>query len=197
VRHTIAIEQALGIALTVVLVCGAVAFAQAPQSPGAAAPAAAPKPVVPLKVQVTIARFDGEKKIGNLPFTIWVNANDKSQTTLNFGLRVPTPTTTSQPGDGRTTTTPVTSISYNPVGTNITCGATTLDDGRYRLQLTIDDSSLVPGKDPGATTLPTFQSFTTQTVLLLRDGQAAQFVAATDKISGEVTKIDVSISVLK
>lgn len=75
--------------------------------------------------------------------------------------------------------------------------SSTLDDGRYRLHIVIDDSSLVPGTGAGAPALPTFQSFTSVTSLLLRDGQTAQFVAATDKVSGEVTKIDVTINVLK
>ena len=192
---SIATRHMVGVALTVALACGTVAFGQAPQE-SAAKPPAAQKPIIPLKMQVTLSRLDGDKKVGSLPFTLWVNVNDDKQTTLNFGLRIPTPNS-AVVGDSKTQTPTPTSYTYNNAGTNITSSATSMDDGRFRVYLTISDSSLVPGKDALSAGMPTFQSFSTSNYLILRDGQTAQFVAATDKVSGEVTKVEVTINVLK
>jgi hypothetical protein len=42
-----------------------------------------------------------------------------------------------------------------------------------------------------------FRSFRASFVPLLRDGQTVQYTAATDPVSGEVVKIDVTVTVLK
>ena len=55
-------------------------------------PAEELKPVTPLKVQVVLSEFDGEKKISSLPYTFFVNADERSarpQTNVRMGLRVP------------------------------------------------------------------------------------------------------------
>ena len=147
------------------------------------------KPLIPLKVQVTLSRYDGEKKTSSLPFTLWVNANDEQPTNLTMGMQVAFPTTELGPGGA------VSSYQYRSVGTTLTAKASALDDGRFRLQLSINDSSISPSKDPKG--MVGFQSLQTQNYLLLKDGQTAQFIAATDKVSGEVTKVDVTVSVIK
>jgi hypothetical protein len=156
-----------------------------------AAQAKTEKPIIPLRVQVTLSRFEGEKRTSSLPFTLWVNANGDT-TSLNVGSRVPTPTTTINPGVGT-----VDSYTYNNVGTSLTSSAMSLDDGRFNVAVSISDSSLMPVKSASGVNLPTFQSFTSQNKLLLRDGQTAQFIAATDKVTGEVTRVEVTIAVIK
>jgi hypothetical protein len=175
------IKYALSAALATALVSATAVLAQssgssaAPQIPPAAK--AADKPAIPLRVQVTLSRFTGETKTSSLPFTLWVNANDQQKTTLNVGMQVPVGT------------------GYRGIGTNLQCGATGMDDGRFRVELSIEDSSVAPSKESGGSA--SFQSLTTHNFLLLRDGQNAQFVAATDKVTGEVTKVDVTVTVLK
>ena len=160
---TIVIKQLFVVVLTTAFVSGSAVLAQAPQTPppAAAKPPTVEKPLVPLKVQVTIARYEGEKKTSSLPFTLWVNANDGQPTTLNVGIQVPI-------GSGS-------SASYRSVGTNINCRATMMDDGRFKVTLDLEDSSVASSKDNGAT--PTFQSIQAHNMLLLRDGQNAQFIA--------------------
>jgi hypothetical protein len=175
---------ATGVMLTAGIVGGASLLAQ---TPGPAAPAAAAKTIVPLKVQVTLSQYDGEKKTSSLPFTLWVNANDQSSTSLNVGTQVPMPAS-GTPGV-------VQNYTYRGVGTNMTCSATTLEDGRFRVKLAIQDSAIAPSKEHDG--IPSFQSLTTENYLLLRDGQSAQFVAATDKVTGQVTKVEVTATVLK
>jgi hypothetical protein len=184
------ITRGWGGVLVLALVCGAAAWAQTPPpqvprpSPQPAPASAAEKAIIPLKVQVTLSRYDGEKKTSSLPFTLWVNANDREGTSLNVGSEVPI-------RDGNAN-----SFRYRSLGTSLSSSATVLDDGRFRVQLVINDSSVAPAAKDGAGS-PSFQSLSTQNYLMLRDGQTAQFVAATDKVTGEVTRVEVTVTVLK
>ena len=154
-----------------------------PQADQAAKPQASPdKQLIPIRVQVTISRFQDEKKTSSLPFMLWVNANGE-MTYLRNGQNVPIPKGT-----------PDSSVTYQPVGTNITCRAVA-EGVRFRVSLTIEDSSVVPAKTAGG--MVTVTSLSTSNSLLLRDGQSAEFVAATDKVTGEVTRIDVTVTALK
>jgi hypothetical protein len=44
---------------------------------------------------------------------------------------------------------------------------------------------------------PSFRSFHAAFDLLLRDGQSAQYATATDPVNGEVTKLDLTMNVVK
>jgi hypothetical protein len=155
----------------------------------------APKPMIPLKITIVISRVQGEKKTASLPFTLFVNTNDQ-RTSLRMGADVPLPMTASS-----TTNAPV-SYSYKSIGTNIDCGADTLEDGRYRLVLTVTDSQIFSDAAGGsnATTVrgvPSYQNFTSTSGLLLRDGQTVQYTTATDKLTGEVVRVEVTLNVVK
>ncbi len=68
------------------------------------------------------------------------------------------------------------------------------------MMLTIEDSQVFsdPAKLGVSTSgLPSFQSFTSSMNVILRDGQTAQYTTATDKITGEVVRVDVTVNVLK
>lgn len=167
-----------------------------------AAPAAKPATtaaVTPMKVQVLVSRFQGEKKLSSLPYTLSVNAG--SHASLRMGAKVPVmmimtanvPKDVPQGGP----------IQYQDVGTSIDCIVSTIqDDGRFRLEITIDDSS-VYGEGPSTTESkpapgnPSFRSFRANDSMALRDGQTAQFTTATDKVSGEIVKVDVTLTVVK
>jgi hypothetical protein len=143
------------------------------------------KPLTPLKIQVILSRYEGEKKISSVPYTLSLSANDRG-VSLRMGSQVPMPTGK----DG--------AFSYMNVGTNIDCNASTTDDGRFKIELTVDDSS-VDGRsgDPRLAGVLTLKNFRTNNIVVLRDGQSAQFTAATDKVSGEVVKVDVTLNVEK
>ena len=184
-----------------------------PSSPASTPPAPFPAPrpdqprlaLVPLKVQVVIARYQGEKKISSLPYSIVVNANDgwppgSRKAQLRTGSQIAVGTSLVA-ADGKPST-PFTSYQYHSVGTNIDCSAQSTDDGRYRLELSVDDTSVYPDSptaQSGAVSSdkPTFRNFRFDNSLLLRDGQTMQFTAATDKVTGEQTRIDVTLNVVK
>ena len=166
-----------------------------------AAPAA-PKPAptaIPLRVQVLVSRFQGEKKLSSLPYTLSVNAGSRG--TLRMGAKVPVMMmmTANMPKDlpqGGP-------VQYQDVGTSIDCSVSTVqDDGRFRVEITLEDSSVYgdgpnPSENKPPPGNPSFRSFRASDSMVLRDGQTSQFTTATDKVSGEIVKVDVTLTVVK
>ena len=111
------------------------------------------------------------------------------------------PVTTFAPSSGAGgSSSPQTSFQYRNVGTNIDCSADSLEDGRFRLFLAVEQSSVpsAPERKQGqASDLPMFRTFNAMVPLVLRDGQTTQYVAATDPVTGESVRLDVTLSVLK
>jgi hypothetical protein len=202
------IRSAAGIILISVS-CFWPAMAQepAPASAPGNQPASARKlpPPVPLKVTVVLSRFQGEKRVSSMPYVIGVMASGWGagpKTTLRMGVDVPV-TVTVFGGDGKTT--PASSYNYRPVGTNIDCGATfdEANPGIFQLTMTVSDSSI--GLDTSKKTsaqgvapdIPSFRNFNSSFTALLRDGQTTQYTSATDPVTGELMKIDVTLNVMK
>ena len=178
-------------------VCAAAAQQQQPQSsppPSAAAAPPAKDASVTLKVQVVVSRRQGEKLIGRQPYTITVSP-DNPAATLRMGLQVPV-TSTSENGK--------IAFNYRDVGMSIDCSARTLGDGKYRLTLSMDDASVVSddsaasARAPAPGGVPQFRSFRlSNQIAVLRDGQTAQLTSATEKGTGEIVTVDVTLNVVK
>jgi len=150
--------------------------------------------LVPLKVQLVVSRQLGDKKISSLPYTLWVTANDRRSTNVRMGVQVPV-VTTAMTKEGVSTP----SYSYRDVGTNIDCTAATQGDGVFSLEIKVNDSSLSFDAKESATLkgIPAFRNFASSFSILLKDGQTAQYASATDPVSGETLKVDVTLNVLK
>jgi hypothetical protein len=157
---------------------------------------------IPVKIQLVLSRFQGEKKLSSAPYMLWLTTNDmRTNTSVRMGVKIPVYT-----GSG-----PTASYSYHDVGTNIDCNVSpgsTPGDGMYKVNLTVTDSSVYfPNRDrpttgtgvpPSSDTAPpAFRSFTSTFGILLRDGQTGQYTSVTDPVSGEVLKIDATLNVLK
>ena len=152
--------------------------------------------LVPLKIDLVVSRNAGDKKISSLPYSLWVTANDtRERTSLRMGVQVPVATTRVAQKDDP----PPPAYTYRDVGTNIDCSAITTADGRYHVRIVLNDSALQSdGKETRAVPgLPLFRSFSSSFSLLLRDGQTATYTSATDPVSGETLKVDVTLNVLK
>lgn len=148
---------------------------------------------IPLRVQLVVSRFQGDKKISSVPYTLAVVANDNKTTNLRMGVEVPVAR------DGGP------SYSYRSVGTTIECNAQAFEGATYKLGVELSDSSIVTTAGQGdqaapvarVAGMPAFRSFTSAFQLLLKDGQTAQHTVATDPVSGEVMKVDVTLTVLR
>jgi hypothetical protein len=151
-------------------------------------PPASRKNPIPVKVQVVFARYAGEKKTSSLPYTLPIGAPGRPAR-LRMGIEVPVVLDGSKQ-------------QYRNVGTNLDCSAEPLDDGRYRLELTVEQSSIhVPEQEKKAAGSspenPLFRTFNVFFTVFLRDGQSASHVLAADPLSGETLKLDVTLTVLK
>jgi len=149
----------------------------------------------PLKVQIVLSRYEGDRKVASMPYTLLVNAGERdNRVTLRMGVALPLP------GAGKDGAT-----AFQDVGTNMDCAATIADGGRYRINLSVNHSSVYESDQshlqaavprPGATA-QLIRSFTSSFVLNLKDGETGQSIAATDPVTGEIMKIDVTVHVVK
>ena len=88
-------------------------------------PAASPAPrpsQVPVKIQLVLSRYQGEKKLSSVPYLMWVTANENRNTSLRMGVKIPV-------FSGGPTAGP---YNYQDVGTNIDCTVSTPPDGGYK-----------------------------------------------------------------
>jgi hypothetical protein len=143
--------------------------------------------MVPLKVQIVISKYEGDKKVSSLPYSLSVQANG-DRVSLRMGSQIPVPSFSQEANKA-----PVQSYSFLTVGTNIDCGAKTTDDGRFSVSVGIEDTSVAERR--ANESVPTLRNFSTQNTVVLRDGQTMQFTTAADKTTGEVVKVDVTLTV--
>ena len=172
-------------------------------------PAAAPRSKeaaarqVALKVQIVVSRLQGDKKVRSTPYTLAVIANDNDKTSIRMGADVPIPQTVLGRGAEGANSAPQVSYTYRTIGTNIDCSAVSREEGLFKLDIGIEDSSVFMAEKETASSTnampvaPTLRSFRSTFNLLLRDGQTAQHTAATDPVSGEVMRVDVTLTVIK
>jgi hypothetical protein len=160
--------------------------------------------LVPLSVDVTVTRYQGEKKISSMPYVLAVNANklgNAGPSLLRMGARVPVPTTAAPVGNPAGPTSPFSGpVNYEDIGTNIDCTAKVMDGG-FEVRISVKDTSVYANIQDNATptvgNMPVFRSYQSTNTLVLRDGQSREFTAATDRVSGEVIRIAVTLKVVK
>ena len=149
----------------------------------------------PLKVQVVLSRFEGERKVASIPYTLLVNAGERdNRVTLRMGVALPVLAA----DKGR-------DPSIYDVGTNMDCAATIVESGRFRISLAVnhtsvyesDEKHLQPAVPRPWNSAQLIRSFTSSFFRNLKDGETGQSIAATDPVTGEVMKIDVTIHVVK
>lgn len=156
-----------------------------PAAPNPPAATTAPKAaLIPIRVDILLQRQKGTEKLSSLPYTLRGTVGNRLS--LRLGSNVPI-------SQG-------TNVTYQAIGDNFDCRTTALADGRYQLDLTVDDSSLADSGD--ALTAPSFKapvirSYVVTTTLILRDGETVQANVATDKVSGETITAQVTLTVLK
>jgi hypothetical protein len=131
----------------------------------ASAQAPTPRPDQIIKVDVVLSRDQAEKRVSNMPFTLWVDIpgdaplnNAFGQASLRVGMDVPIGATSATTTQSRTTpagnaqnTTGVieatTKPEYRNLGTSIDVMTSAQVDGRYRVRVNLSDTSVF---DPDA-----------------------------------------------
>ena len=165
------------------------------------APPAKPAGMTPatLKVQLVLSRYQGEKRVSSLPYTLLVASDDRNRfsgrASLRIGTQVPISTMARQSGDANAPLVPT--VQYRDVGTSVECLVSAREDGLYKIDLTIEDSSIEATAGGATSTYPSFRSFRVNDSVLLRHGQSTQASTATDKVGGEVWRVDVTLTVIQ
>jgi hypothetical protein len=156
------------------------------------------KPAIPIKVQIVLTEYDGDKKIASMPYSFIAITDERMggyySTSLRTGVRIPIET------DGKDQKT-----SYFDIGTNIDCGVRTEEDGRFHLYMIFERSALHPGNSTGdeklevtrPNGLPLIRQFKTSENLMLKDGQTSESILSTDPLNGHVMRIAVTINAIK
>jgi hypothetical protein len=121
-----------------------------PAPPSAQPAASSGARQVPLRVQLVLSRFQGEKKISSVPYMLGVLTNSQ-KTSLRMGIQVPVIMTVFGAKDaGGFANIPQSSYSYRDVGTNIDCAAQDAGNGLFNLAITVADSSIYLDRAPAA-----------------------------------------------
>ena len=158
---------------------------------------AAPSSEQPLQVQIVIARYLNDKRVSSLPFSLSMSTARGSKANVRMGGNVPVPTTVFTPVADNSKPAPLTSYSFQNVGTNIDVVGVESAAGRIGLNVTISETTLKPA-DPGSQfNVPSTNNYQSSNTVFVKDGETAQFTAATDRISGEVVRIEVTAKVVK
>jgi hypothetical protein len=208
------------VTLAAVLALGALAIPGRAQEPPK--PEAPPKPAAAkeersefavlagptVRIGLVIARYQGEKKVASLPYTLVVGTGGP-RTRMRMGVDTPIPVTSLAPSEPGAPKLP-TSYQYKTVGTNVDCavwerrrlGEAGQPETVYRVSLSVENSSVFSGPDArasggGVEGVPLFRRFETAIELGLHDGQTLQTIASTDPVTGEVVKIDVTLNVVR
>ncbi len=193
-KHTL-----LAASVVAILVAGPFTLAaqtQAPAKSETAKPAAsAANDIIPLRLLITISRYQGDKKISNLPYSLSLSIGGP-RVVFNIGAQVPYATTPA-------TETPKTaSYSYRRVGIEIVVsGQAIVEPGQFKMDISVEDSTLSSSNQiqgaPAIPGVPIFRTFNSSGTVLLRDGQTTQLTAAADPITGETMRVDVTLTVVK
>jgi Flp pilus assembly secretin CpaC len=154
----------------------------------------------PVKVKLVLSIQQDGKKVSSLPY-VFPCGDQKS--TFKMGVEVPIAVAMAEKAE-------MMSIQYRNVGTNIECSASAFADGRIRLQLSVEYSSIasVEGKlglsasgetpsGPASAWLrnpPAFRTTYGNLQLDLRDGQSAQAFLGARPVDGEVVTLDVTLN---
>jgi hypothetical protein len=142
--------------------------------------------VTPLRVQVVFTEYDGDKKVSSLPYSFTVNADERRArpgSQIRSGARIPISTGKDQ-------------FTYLDIGTNLDCSAMLQEDGRYKLQMALERSSISPDSASGSTN-PVVRQFRADMNPILKEGQSVESIVSTDPLNGHVYRVSVTLNLVK
>lgn len=217
---TVAVVLLLGISSAAVVLGAAPAQARgtSTQAPPVPIPPPAPPPAPPtppsppspptpqvtpilVRVDFLLTRWQGEKKTASEPYFVLSTLPNGPGATLRLGIQVPVPQQVFGPAPNSGA---MTSFQYQSVGTNIVVNSLKiLEAGRYQISLTFEESYLQNSASAGAPATGgpanpvVIGSFRAVQEVLAREGQSMLISSVTDRVSGEVTKLEVTVTAVK
>ena len=179
-------KKKVGIFLALLAFATFAAAQESPKNTGGPKPDDRTPAVTPLRVQVVFTEYDGDKKVSSLPYSFTVNADERRArpgSQIRNGARIPISTGKDQ-------------FTYLDIGTNVDCSATLQEDGRYKLQMVLERSSISPESASGSTN-PIVRQFRADMNPVLKDGQSIESIVSTDPLNGHVYRVSVTLNVAK
>lgn len=172
-------RKGLPFAVTVALAIagGADVLAQSPAQEEAEA--------VPLRVEVTISRYQDDEATGSRPYVLTLAAERESVERGSLHVNADMQRSRDLPPD-----------FPRSIGTTIICTARILGAGRYLVGVMIEESWIERRSVAEAPVSAVFLSFTSDNTLVLRDGQSRRYAEAVDRVTGETVRVDVTLNVL-
>jgi Flp pilus assembly secretin CpaC len=144
-----------------------------------------------LRLDVVMTRSQGDTVVARLPYSLLLNT-DGNRARVYAGIQLPI--LARHKGEN--------TVMFKNAGTQVSCRAKALEDGRFELALSTELGSVYPtndaaeeATDPPAA--PVLRSVSTDTVIILRDGQSTVLSDVADPITGETVKKTVTLSVVK
>lgn len=168
----------LAVVVALTLARGADVFAQGPPPDEADA--------VPLRVEVTISRYQDDEPTGSRPYVLALVAEREGGARSSLAVDARLPESPDLPPG----------LHHQNVGTAIFCTARNLGAGRYLVGVGIEESSIDRRSIDTAPVSAVFLSFTSDNTLVLRDGQSRRYAAAVDRVTGATIRVDVTLNVL-
>jgi Flp pilus assembly secretin CpaC len=157
---------------------------------------------VVLKLEVSVSRYVGTNKVTSQPYMLSLVPNESGS--IKVGVEVPIPAIYTNPtgNTAAAAASPQPSYTWQQVGTQIDGNAVLQPDGRYKIRLTVTERSALTAAqatEQGArvSTVPAFRNVVFGSTIYLGDGQSTQFSNGTDRVTGEVFKVDVSLTIEK
>lgn len=164
------------------------------QKDASPAPSGQPESAGLLRVDVVVSRFSGDKRLASLPYTLYATIG--SGASLRLSQNVPIVTSV---GDQK-------NYNYQELPTKIDfVSSRERSDGRYEYQLNLSTNFFyaVPQSPDAklpvapATDRPVFGDYTISNRLISRDGQTLTFSIATDRVTGETIRAEVTVTAVK
>lgn len=158
------------------------------------------KSAPPVQLQVVINKFRDDKRVSTMPYTLSARQQG-DRGGLGAMLRVGAQVPVASPSSDKTPT-----VSYRDVGTRIDVQVDGLDDGRFEVTLTVQESAVYlpePGSPGGSiairnsTGAPVLRNYTSTNTLIVKEGQTSQFTAATDPLTGEIIRVELTLTAIK
>lgn len=159
----------------------------------------------PVKIQIVVTEYEGDKKAKSLPYVLYANAPNLPEikggmgnSRLRIGSRVPVYAGKNE-------------MQYLDLGTNIDASTAYPTEGQLLLKLNLE-RSWAEGDVPVPITRldgaggdsasghfpePLIRNFRSDLDLKLHEGQTVESLVATDPISGRVAKVEVSFVTVK
>jgi hypothetical protein len=213
IMSRIRMSRVLGI-FVVGLTCSVVTMAQEAPRPSQAPTSSSTAPSttigapngIPVKIDWLLTRWQGDKKTASEPYTM-LAITGGGNASVRLGVQVPVAqqafATPPDEGPRVSSTGPMpVSVSYQSVGTNIIVSRlATLDGGRYWLNLMFEESfvyGLPASSQPILKTgTPAIGTYRVAQDVIVADGRPTLVNTAVDRVSGETTKLEVTVTALK